>query len=350
METDRFEPSKKARASMLRRVYEENRRIQDGGAAEAAERRRNTTLAAVAGVLVLLVLVIGIQMAGEEPVTDAEPVALGATTILDANLPVVDTGGEMEGGLDPAEFREMLSGSTPLAALFDLQVRTIVLDPGHGGEDPGAVGINGTYEKDVTLDVALRLKRRLEQRGYTVLMTRGADETVSLRERVEYANQQPTDLFVSIHANSFPDAPVNALETYYFGANTERTLLRLAEAENSGSDYTLADFNDMIRRLASTVKLQESRRLAVSVQRSLVSNTRIESPDVQDWGVKAGPFVVLLGSDAPSILAEISVLTNSDQADRLQSGAHREQLASFLEEGVLNYLVDRSRRQSTPTQ
>lgn len=334
---------------MLRRVYEENRRIQDGGAAEAAERRKNTTLAAVAGVLILLVIVVGMQAFGDEPV-DAEAPSLGATTILDANLPVLESGVEVDGGLDPAEFREMLRGATPLAALFDLQVRTIVLDPGHGGEDPGAVGINGTYEKDVTLDVALRLRRRLEERGYTVLMTRGADETVSLRERVEYANQQPTDLFVSIHANSFPDAPVNALETYYFGANTERTLLRLAEAENSGSDYTLADFNDMIRRLASTVKLQESRRLAVSVQRSLVSNTRVETPDVQDWGVKAGPFVVLLGSDAPSILAEISVLTNSEQATRLQSGAHREQLASFLEEGVLNYLVDRSRRQTTPNQ
>lgn len=334
---------------MLRRVYEENRRIKDGGAAEAATRRRHATLWAGGVVLTLLLVVVGLQVFGQDVEVESAP-DFGATTILDANLPVLDVGPEADAGLDPDQFREMLKGSTPLAALFDLQVRTIVLDAGHGGEDPGAIGLEDVWEKDVTLDVARRLRRRLQQRGYTVLMTRDGDETVSLRERVEFANRQPTDLFVSIHANSFPDAPVNALETYYFGANTERTLLRLAEAENQGSDYTLADFNDMIRRLSSTVKLQESRRLATAVQRSLVSNTRLIAPNVQDWGVKAGPFVVLLGSDAPSILAEISVLSNAAQANRLQTEAHREQLAAFLEEGVLNYLVDRSRRQPTSTQ
>ncbi|MFT4604100.1 MAG: N-acetylmuramoyl-L-alanine amidase [Rhodothermales bacterium] len=334
---------------MLRRVYEDNRRVRDGGAAEAALRRRNATLWAGGVVLILLLVVVGVQFLGEEPGEAAAP-DFGALTILEANLPVLDVGPDPDAGLDPDQFREMLKGSTPVAALFDLQVRTIVLDAGHGGVDPGAIGLKDVREKDVTLDVARRLQRRLEQRGYTVLMTRDDDETVSLRDRVEFANRQPTDLFVSIHANSFPDAPVNALETYYFGANTERTLLRLAEAENQGSDYTLADFNDMIRRLSSTVKLQESRRLATAVQRSLVSNTRIEAPNVQDWGVKAGPFVVLLGSDAPSILAEISVLSNAAQAGRLQTEAHREQLAAFLEEGVLNYLVDRSRRQPTSTQ
>jgi N-acetylmuramoyl-L-alanine amidase len=346
LETDRFEPTRKARASILRSIYEDNRRIRDGGALDASRRRRKATLVSIVLVVAVLLVVVGLQMGsgeGDQDVADD----FGATTILDANLPVLDGGFEDESGLDPAEFRELLAGSTPLATLFDLQVRTIVIDPGHGGADPGAIGLKNTREKDITLDVGVRLRRRLQQRGYTVLMTREEDQTVSLRERVEFANNQSTDLFVSIHGNSFPEEPVNALETYYFGANTERTLLRLAEAENQGADYTLADFNDMIRRLGSTVKLQESRRLAVAVQRSLVSNTREIIPDIRDWGVKPGPFVVLLGSDAPSILAEISVLSNSDHVDRLRSEAHLEQLAAFLEEGVLNYLVERSQRSST---
>ena len=337
---------------MLRGVYEDNRRIKEGGAAEAQRRRRRASIISGAAVVIILAAVVGIQLlTAEDPpeVTGGERLE-SANTILDANLPVVDPSLETELALDPEEFRALMASGTSLASLFDLQVRTIVLDPGHGGGDPGAIGVGQTIEKEVTLDVALRLRRRLLQRGYAVLMTRESDSTVSLRERVEFANRQPTDLFVSIHANSFPDEPVNALETYYFGANTERSLLRLAEAENQGSDYTLADFNDMIRRLGSTVKLQESRRLATAIQRSLVANTRATTPNVQDWGVKAGPFVVLLGSDAPSVLAEISVLSNSAQADRLRSEAHREQLAAFLEEGILNYLVDRGHRSNSAPQ
>jgi N-acetylmuramoyl-L-alanine amidase len=333
---------------MLRGVYEDNRRIKDGGAAGRARRRRRLTLGVAAVLSLVLLLVVASELAG----TDAEGSGLspGATTILDANLPVPSSSFELGPILNESEFRELLADSTPLATLFGLQIRTIVLDPGHGGSDPGAVGLRRTLEKDITLDVALRLRRRLEQRGYDVLMTRTEDQALTLRERVEFANSRPTDLFVSIHANSFPDEPTNALETYYFGANTARVLLRLAETENQGSDYTVADFNDMIQRLSSTVKLQESRHLALAIQRSLVTNTRRILPDVADWGAKAGPFVVLLGSDAPSVLAEISVLTNNDQVNRLRSSAHREQLAGFIEEGVLNYLIERTSRDTSAPQ
>lgn len=336
---------------MLRGVYEDNRKIKDGGVADAERRRRQATVWSVATLVVALLVVVGIQFlpGGGEAEAPAAP-ALGANTILGANLPVIDTGQEDVPAVDPAEFRRLLAGPTPIVDLFDLQVRTIVIDPGHGGEDPGAVGLSDVLEKDVTLDVGLRLARRLEARGYAVLMTRQGDSTLTLRERVEFANRQPTDLFVSIHANSFPDRRANALETYYFGANTERALLRLAEAENQGSDYTLADFNDMIRRLSSTVKLQESRRLAVAIQQSMVAGNRVEQPGIQDWGVKPGPFVVLLGSDAPSVLAEISVLSNQGQVDRLRSDAHREQLAVYLEEGILNYLVARGQSQTPSPQ
>lgn len=335
---------------MLRGVYEDNRRIKEGSAADMVRRRRKATMMSAFGLAALLIVVVSVQMFFSATTPEsASGQREGVVSILDANLPELAPLPDAELTFDPDEFQALMSGDTPIAALFDLQVRTIVIDPGHGGQDPGALGLRGTAEKDVTLDVADRLRRRLERRGYTVLMTRESDSTVSLRERVEFANSQATDLFVSIHANSFPDEPVNALETYYFGANTDETLLRLAEAENEGADYTLADFNSMIRRLSSTVKLQESRRLALAVQRSMVSNTRAMIPDVQDWGVKPGPFVVLLGSDAPSILAEISVLTNATQAERLRTSAHREQLAAFLEEGILKYLVDRGQRQtSTP--
>ncbi len=341
---------------MLRGVYEDNRRIRDGGLAELGRRRRRLTLGAAAILSLILVAVVASEITGDPPIERGGDA--GARTILGANLPVpdlrfdamFDARFELSPPMDQAELSKLMSGSTPLAALFDLQVRTIVLDPGHGGADPGAVGLRQTLEKDITLDVALRLRRRLEQHGYTVLMTRSEDTTLSLRERVEFANSQATDLFVSIHANSFPDEPVNALETYYFGANTEDLLLRLAEKENQGADYSVADFNSMIRRLSTTVKLQESRHLAYAIQRSLIQNTRQILPDVADWGAKAGPFVVLLGSDAPSVLAEIAVLTNTEQVDHLRSSAHREQLAGFIEEGVLNYLIDRKNRDTSAPQ
>lgn len=345
MDTDRFRTSKRARRSMLRAVYEENRRIAEDEARVREVRRRRY----IGGIGMLVVAVGAVMIIAGKTSSKRPPdrsAMVSPTAIFGAELPVVDTSDAEDSWVPEEEYRALLAQETPLAALFNLQVRTIVLDPGHGGVDPGTVGSQGTFEKDIALDVALRLGRRLEKHGYRVLMTRNGDRTVSLRERVEFANSQPTDLFVSIHLNDFPVDSVNAVETYFFGANSERRSLRVAEKENVGADYTVADFNGMIQRVSTTVKLQESRHLARAIQRSVFGKKQQLALPVSNWGVKSGPFVVLLGSEAPSVLAEIGVLSHPDDERRLQTAAHREQLASYMEEGILTYLISRTRERS----
>jgi N-acetylmuramoyl-L-alanine amidase len=232
--------------------------------------------------------------------------------------------------------------SVPMAELFNLQVNTIVLDPGHGGRDPGTVGATGMTEKDITLDVALRLRERLARRaGTRILLTREADEAVPLGDRVAFANEHGADLFVSLHVNWIPDASLAPLETYYFGLRADDETLQLAHGENAAADYSVAEFNRMLQRAGNTVKFQESKDLAHAVQRSLVRNVRETNAAASDWGVKAGPFVVLLGVEAPAVLAEMAALSTPDEEARLATEAHREALAASLEEGVIAYLQQR---------
>src|SRR5690606_35866128 len=151
-------------------------------------------------------------------------------------------------------------GNIALVDLFGLQVKTIVLDPGLGGVDGGTVGVLGTKEKDITLDVVKRLKRRLERRhGYRVLLTREGDTKVSLRDRV-------------VHDNYLPSEPLNVIETYDFGSQADEASLRLAEKENRDSEYSVAEFNEMLQKIGTAVKLQESKKLAASIQKTLYRN------------------------------------------------------------------------------
>ncbi|MGD9503416.1 MAG: N-acetylmuramoyl-L-alanine amidase [Syntrophobacteraceae bacterium] len=230
-----------------------------------------------------------------------------------------------------------------LTSLFGLDVKTIVIDPGHGGIDAGAVGGSGVKEKNVTLDVALRLKARLKKRGkYNVLLTREKDNFVSLAKRVEFANSVNTDLFVSIHVNSLPNRDVNVIETYYFGPPQNDETLRLAQRENKDSNYSIGELKAIIQDISDTVKRQESVRLARAIQDRLLSNVRNYDADVLDTGVKVAPFVVLLGVEAPSVLAEISCITNEEEEGKLASEEYREKIASFLEEGIVRYLTKKS--------
>jgi N-acetylmuramoyl-L-alanine amidase len=233
----------------------------------------------------------------------------------------------------------------PLTAVFGLDVETIVIDAGHGGKDPGAVGASGTLEKDIALDIALRLRDRLRSLGrYKILMTRDTDTTLRLNERVAFANDNQADLFVSIHINAYPDVQVNTVETYYFGAPPDAASLELAELENSGSQYRMADFKAMIEKIAHTMKHQESASLAVSIQRSLFHNLHKLDHDVRNFGVKTAPFVVLLGVDSPSVLAEVSCITNIEEEAKLNTPAYREKIASYLEKGVHDYLRHKQAR------
>lgn len=256
-------------------------------------------------------------------------------------LSVVDHARDtLEGLISQTRGNDIFSeGDIALVDLFGLQVRTIVIDPGHGGIDGGTVGTLGTKEKDITLDVVKRLRRRLERRhGYRVLLTREGDTKVSLRDRVAFANERQADLFVSIHVNYLPAEPLNVIETYYFGPQADDAALRLAEKENEDSEYSVAEFNEMLQKIGTAVKLQESKKLANSIQKTLYRNMQRIDHSVTNWGVKSAPFVVLLGVESPSVLAEIACLSNRAEEEKLNTNEHRELLAMSLEEGIVKYL------------
>ena len=334
------------RAHILREIYEDNVRIRD-------RQPRGSSYSAhpyVTGVSGLFVLLVTLLLAADYVFRDSAPQILvtEATTFLSRTailLPDQSVAPDLmvhEGDIPTAsEYAAIGDGTSSLRALFDLGVKTIVIDAGHGGTDPGAIGITGAREKDITLDVAERLRRRLAHGyGYRVLMTRSTDSTIALRGRAEFSNSRNADLFVSIHVNSIPDDRVVPLETYYFGPEADRFALRLAEVENQNSDYSVAEFNHMIQRMGDRIKLQESRKIARYVQRSLFGNASERNKDVSNWGVKTAPFVVLVGADAPGILAEIGVVSNLESEARLRTPEYREQIAMFLEEGIVNYLTD----------
>jgi N-acetylmuramoyl-L-alanine amidase len=223
--------------------------------------------------------------------------------------------------------------------MLGLKIKTIMIDPGHGGSASGTIGKMGTMEKDVTLDIAKRLKAHLIKSGrYRVLMTREDDSTVPLEKRVSLTQEAKADLFISIHLNYLPRRPTNIIETYYFGPSNDEKTLKLAQQENAGSEYGLSDFKEIMEKLGKTMKLQESKKLAESIQANLFLNSRKHSEDIQDHGVKRAPFVVLLGVDVPAVLAEVSCLSNLEEEEELSSESHRENIARYLAAGIFDYL------------
>lgn len=240
----------------------------------------------------------------------------------------------------PQNYEALLAPSqVPLAQLFGLDAKTIVIDPGHGGRDPGAIGPGGLQEKDVTLQVALLLRERLSKHpGYRILMTRDKDVRISTRERVAFANEQKADLFISIHCNSLGKQQLNIIETYYFGAPADEESLRLAEAENQGSEYLMAEFKGMIKKIGDNFKQQESNALAASIQNTLFRQMKAQDATVVNRGTKMAPFVVLLGADMPSVLAEITCISNPEEEKKLADPAYLEMFAQYLEGGIVGYL------------
>jgi N-acetylmuramoyl-L-alanine amidase len=230
-----------------------------------------------------------------------------------------------------------------LSSIFGLNVQTIVIDPGHGGRDPGAVGLLKTREKDIVLDVARRLQYKLTQTGrYRVLLTRDRDRTMSLAERVEFANAANADLFISLHINALPQKSFNVTETYYYGPPSDPETLRLAERENRDSGVLTRDFENMIRKIGNTFKEQESASLAASIQHSLFTNVKKYDKNIADAGIKIAPFVVLLGVDAPAVLVEISCITKKEEELKLNMPAYREEITNFLAQGTIRYLERRN--------
>ena len=238
------------------------------------------------------------------------------------------------------EYRAFLSPQDiPLSRVFGLEVKTIMIDPGHGGSDTGTKGKMGTREKDITLDIAKRLRERLKKYShYTILMTREEDVAIPLNKRVELTNSSRADLFISIHLNYVPYKPINIVETYYFGPPSDTKTLRLAEQENRGSHYGLNEFKEIIEKMGETLKLQESKKFAAAIQNNLFLNSKKQNVNIQNYGIKRAPFVVLLGVAVPAVLAEVSCLSNGEEEIELNTESHRENIARFLEAGILDYL------------
>lgn len=226
-----------------------------------------------------------------------------------------------------------------LSRMFGLKVRTIMIDPGHGGSASGSIGKKGTKEKDITLDIAKKLRERLKKYGrLNILMTREEDISVPLNKRVELARSSKADLFISIHTNYLPSNPINIIETYFFGPPSDDKTLKLAEQENSDSQYGLSDFKEIIEKIGDNLKYQESKELADSIQKNLFLNIKKQDETVQNFGVKRAPFLVLLGVDVPAVLTEVSCLSNSEEEIELNTENHRENIAYYLEAGILDYL------------
>ena len=241
--------------------------------------------------------------------------------------------------LDPSNFEALAESGVSLAQLFGLGVKTIVIDPGHGGKDPGTVGKKTKiYEKDVVLGIARKLRDKLVANGgYEVLMTRESDETMALSDRVEFANANSADLFISIHIN-YSAGKESFIETYYFGATDDDKVRDLAKRENADSHYEYGEFKEIIQKIGDTLKYQESRQLAHSVQTHLYGRMKKINKHASDHGIKSAPFVVLLGLDTPSILTEVSCFCSPEEEKRLKTSEYQENIAAFLEKGIVSYL------------
>ena len=224
------------------------------------------------------------------------------------------------------------------AAAFPLSVRRVVVDAGHGGSDPGATAPVNVEEKRITLDVANRLSDLLRKSGFDVVITRRDDTLIALRDRARIANTSDGDIFVSIHVNSLASGIAShGVETYYLGATSDPQLTQLAAAENGTSGYSLADIHRMLDRVYVDVRRNESRRLATSVQQELFDDLRTQNAALENWGVKRAPFLVLVATEMPAVLAEVGCLTDQRDAAMLQRPEYRQQIAQALYRGIRDY-------------
>ncbi len=322
--------NKRLKRRVLKQAVEENLDLLNG--ARRIQRRRRRSLRRLALVVVPLVLlgassyvlsralatpedlIIVTQSAAPSPLSPAE--GSGEAPLLPATLPAPEP-------IDPSVLR--------------LGVRRIVLDPGHGGVNVGTVAPGGLQEKNLTLDISQRLRNALNKDGFEVLMTRDEDVHVGLKERTEFANEARADLFVSIHVNWIEAQQIRGVETYYLGASEDPHVTAIAAAENTGSSYSLADFRQLVEGLYAGMRQAESRQLAGAIQQDLLASLRRINPQLRNRGVKTAPFVVLVNSEMPAVLVEVSCLSNEHEAQLLRKPYYRQYIAEALATGIGRY-------------
>ncbi|HEY2323924.1 MAG TPA: N-acetylmuramoyl-L-alanine amidase [Thermoanaerobaculia bacterium] len=229
------------------------------------------------------------------------------------------------------------SGGMSINAL-PLSVHRVVIDAGHGGNDPGTTSPALLSEKDVTLDVARRLSQLLRKNGFEVITTRADDRLIPLRERARLANQSDSDIFVSIHVNSIEQhTSEHGVETYYLGPTKDPSLAKLAADENRVSGYSVADLRKLLDGIYADARRDESQRLAAAVQGQLFTNLKTNDRGLENWGVKRAPFIVLVATEMPAILAEVGCMSNPSEVAMLQRAEYRQQIASALFQGIEKY-------------
>jgi N-acetylmuramoyl-L-alanine amidase len=261
---------------------------------------------------------------------------LGPGTIAAEELPAAIPAPAATSGLASAPAKNS-NGGFSIARQLGLGVSRIVIDPGHGGHDPGATG-KAVTEAELVLDVALRLEKLLQKLpGLDVVLTRRTDDFVSLQERTAIANREGADLFLSIHANASESGHARGVETYFLNFANNLSAAAVAARENAASGQAMGALPDIVKAIALNNKLDESRDLATFVQRSLIERLRSANKGVKDLGVKQAPFVVLIGAAMPSVLAEVSFVTNAQDAKLLRSSPYRQRIAEALLNAVRKY-------------
>lgn len=230
-----------------------------------------------------------------------------------------------------------LFGGFSIARQLGLGVSRIVIDAGHGGHDPGAQG-KGVTEAELVLDVTLRLEKLLQKvPGVEVILTRRTDEFIPLPERTTIANREGADLFLSIHANASPNAQARGIETYFLNFANNLSAASVAARENAASGQAMGALPDFVKAIALNNKLDESKDFATHVQKAMYQRLKGTNKALKDLGVKQAPFVVLIGAAMPSVLAEISFVTNPQEAKLLKTNAYRQRIAESLFNAIRKY-------------
>jgi N-acetylmuramoyl-L-alanine amidase len=246
--------------------------------------------------------------------------------------------------------RHTSSGDTSLVRALGLKIGRVVIDPGHGGHDQGTEGPHGLLEKELVLDVAMRVGKLIEDRmGAEVIYTRTDDTFIPLEGRTALANEKKADLFLSIHANSSPYPRISGVETFYLNFTDSKDALDVASRENASSQKSVFELQDIIQKISLHEKLDESKEFAGRLQSSLFSLSSRNVPGQKNRGVKKAPFVVLIGASMPSVLAEIGFLTNPREEALLKKPDYRQKVADALFRGLSKYAESLSHFQVAQT-
>lgn len=338
--SDRF------RRKLLREAVRENLAVIQGQhpAVQRSRREnlrrwlRRSLLLLIPAVFMATLVVVGLAI-GVDPAWVLGREGHGGAELAVANVvPLVSPGPPASGTARPPDAAPRFGPPSRLdRAALPLPVRTVILDPGHGGHDFGTIGPGNQAEKDIVLDIALRLRNLLADQGFAVLMTRERDVAVALDERAAFANAHAGDLFMSIHVNWIPNVRTRGIETYYLGPTEDPFLTQLAAAENRNSGYSLSDFKRLLEGIYADIRREESRRLAEAVNSKLFAVLAQSNPKLVDRGVKQAPFVVLVATEMPAVLAEVSCLSHQEEAKLLADASYRHRIARSLFAGIISY-------------